>query len=44
MFPAIFISCAASVLASVIESETWGAILLSAIKELSAKVKALESA
>ena len=31
MFPAIFISCAASVLASFVEAEHWGAILLSSI-------------
>ena len=43
MFPAIFISCAASVLASAIETKTWGATLLSSINAFNAFLLAIIS-
>ena len=43
MFPAIFISCAASVLASFVEVQQWGAILLSSINAFNSFLLALIS-
>ena len=43
MFPAIFISCAASVLASFVEAQYWGAILLSSINAFNSFLLAIIS-
>ena len=43
MFPAIFISCAASVLASFVEAQYWGSILLSSINAFNSFLLALIS-
>ena len=43
MFPAIFISCAASVLASFVEAEKWGSILLATINAFNSFLLALIS-
>jgi hypothetical protein len=43
MFPAIFISCAASVMAAFVETETWGSIVLSTINAFNSFLLAIIS-